>query len=48
MSSLNSCVFCFDFSLVTRGQFQSTQAQIPSFQSGFLEYWLSAKNEAMT
>ena len=48
MSSLNSYVFCFDFSLVTGGQFQSTQAQIPNFQSGFLEYRPCAKNEAMT
>lgn len=47
MSSLNSCVFCFDFSLVTGGQFQSTKAQIPNFQSGFLEYRPRAKNEAM-
>ena len=48
MSSLNSYVFCFDFSLVTGGQFQSTKAQIPNFQSGFLEYRPCAKNEAMT
>ena len=48
MSSLNSFVFCFDFSLVTGGQFQSTKARIPNFQSGFLEYIPSAKNEAMT
>ena len=47
MSSLNFCVFCFDFSLVTGGQFQSMPAQIPNFQSGFPEYWLSAKNETM-